>query len=172
MACVNKNTGKPLSAYTTEKEAKESAKYSKKEYKLDLYPYKCENCGKYHLAPKSSKIDVQKNACSCTDSNGKPKALYKTKKDAEKQLKNSEAEQSVKLYIFKCPEKKGFHLTHHAPEEYKDIPSGKKSAQTAKSANSTKSAKSESAKAPEKPMPKSKLKTEAKTKTKSKTTKK
>lgn len=126
MACINKNTGKPLSAYDTEKEAKESAKYSKKEFKLDLYPYKCEKCGKFHLAPKASKISVQKNACSCTDTNGKPKALYATKKDAEKQLTNSEKEQHVKLYIFKCPEKKGFHLTHHAPEEYKDIPAAKK----------------------------------------------
>lgn len=125
-ACISKNTGKPLSAYETEKEAKESAKYSKKEFKLDLYPYKCENCGKYHLAPKASKISVKQDACSCTDTNGKPKALYATKKDAEKQQKNSEKEQKVKLYIYKCPDKKGFHLTHHAPEEYKDIPAEKK----------------------------------------------
>lgn len=128
MACINKNTGKPLSAYETEKEAKESAKYSKKEFKLDLYPYKCENCGKFHLAPKASKINVQQNACSCTDTNGKPKALYATKKDAEKQRVKSEEEQKVKLYIFKCPEKKGYHLTHHAPEEYKDVPKTKKTA--------------------------------------------
>lgn len=127
-ACISKNTGKPLSAYETEKEAKESAKYSKKEFKLDLYPYLCENCGKYHLAPKASKISVKQNACSCTDSNGKPKALYATKKDAEKQLANSEKEQKVKLYIFKCPEGKGFHLTHHAPEEYKNVTESKKTA--------------------------------------------
>ncbi len=131
-ACISKNTGKPLSAYETEKEAKESAKYSKKEFKLDLYPYKCENCGKYHLAPKASKISVKQDACSCTDTNGKPKALYATKKDAEKQQKNSEKEQKVKLYIYKCPDKKGFHLTHHAPEEYKDIPAEKKTTVTKK----------------------------------------
>lgn len=121
-SCISKATGKPLSAYETEKEAKESAKYSKKEFKLNLYPYKCENCGKYHLAPKASKITVKQNACSCTDTNGKPKALYGSKKDAEKQQINSEKEQKVKLYIYKCPEKRGYHLTHHAPEEYKDIP--------------------------------------------------
>lgn len=121
-SCISKATGKPLSAYETEKEAKESAKYSKKEFKLNLYPYKCENCGKYHLAPKASKITVKQNACSCTDTNGKPKALYGSKKDAEKQQINSEKEQKVKLYVYKCPEKRGYHLTHHAPEEYKDIP--------------------------------------------------
>lgn len=125
-ACKSKTTGKVLSAYESEKEAKESAKYSKKEFKLDLYPYKCESCGKWHLAPKASKIDVKQNACSCTDTNGKPKALYGSKKDAEKQRVKSEAEQKVKLYIFKCPETKGYHLTHHAPEEYKDIPAAAK----------------------------------------------
>ena len=124
--CISKATGKPLSAYDTEKEAKESAKYSKKEFKLSLYPYKCENCGKYHLAPKASKITVKQNACSCTDTNGKPKALYGSKKDAEKQRINSEKEQKVKLYIYKCPDKKGYHLTHHAPEEYKDVPKATK----------------------------------------------
>lgn len=134
--CVSKATGKPLSAYETEKEAKESAKHSKKEFKLDLYPYKCENCGKYHLAPKESKIKVEQNACSCRDTNGKPKALYATKKDAEKQQANSEKEQKVKLYIYKCPDKKGFHLTHHSPDEYKDIPKEKKS--TAKKTTTTK----------------------------------
>lgn len=122
MACISNSTKKALSAYETEKEAKESAKYSKKNFNLDLYPYKCEKCGKYHLAPKASKISVQQNACSCTDTNGKPKALYATKKDAEKQQKNSEVEQKVKLYIYKCPDKKGYHLTHHSPDEYKDIP--------------------------------------------------
>ncbi|MCQ2600584.1 MAG: hypothetical protein MJ184_04410 [Treponema sp.] len=148
MACINKNTGKPLSAYDTEKEAKESAKYSKKEFKLDLYPYKCEKCGKYHLAPKASKIDVQKNACSCTDTNGKPKALYATKKDAEKQRVKSESEQKVKLYIFKCPEKKGFHLTHHAPEEYKDIPAAKKTTEKKTATKKTTTAKKTTVKKP------------------------
>lgn len=128
MACISNSTKKALSAYETEKEAKESAKYSKKNFNLDLYPYKCEKCGKYHLSPKASKISVQQNACSCTDTNGKPKALYATKKDAEKQQKNSEVEQKVKLYIYKCPDKKGYHLTHHSPDEYKDIPAAAKTA--------------------------------------------
>lgn len=135
--CISKSTGKELAAYETEKEAKESAAYSKKNFKLDLYPYKCETCGKFHLAPKDSKIDVKHNACSCTDSNGKPKALYGSKKDAEKQREKSEKEQNVKLYIFKCPETKGYHLTHHAPEEYKDIPKGKKSSEKKSSPKKT-----------------------------------
>lgn len=112
MACVNKSTGKPLSVYETKKEADESAKYSKKNFKIDLYAYKCENCGKYHLAPKDSKISVKHDACSCLDSNGKPKALYGSKKDAEKQMEKSSVEQHIKLRVYKCPDGKGYHLTH------------------------------------------------------------
>lgn len=112
MACINKSTGKALSVYDTKKEADESAKYSKKNFGTDLYSYKCEKCGKYHLAPKDSKISVKHDACSCRDSNGKPKALYGSKKDAEKQMKKSEVEQHIKLRIYKCPDGKGYHLTH------------------------------------------------------------
>lgn len=112
--CISKATGKELKAYSTKKEAEESARYSKKKYNMDLYPYVCDKCGKYHLAPKSSKINVKHNACSCRDSNGNPKALYGSKKDAQKQLEKSQKEQHVKLRIYKCPEKHGYHLTHTA----------------------------------------------------------
>lgn len=115
MACINKSTGKPLSAYETLKEAEESAQYTKKTYKTDLYPYKCESCGKYHLAPKASKIDVKHDACTCRDSNGNPKALYGSKKDAEKQCEKSSKEQNIKLRVYKCPDGKGYHLTHTLP---------------------------------------------------------
>lgn len=112
--CVSKATGKPLAAYQTKKEAKESAKYTKKAHKLKLYVYKCERCGFFHLAPKDSKIKVKHNACSCRDSKGQPKALYVRKKDALKQLEKSQVEQHIKLRIYKCPEKlfTGWHLTH------------------------------------------------------------
>lgn len=112
--CVSKATGKPLSAYETKKEAKASAKYTKKNHKLKLYVYKCEKCGQFHLAPKDSKIKVKHNACSCRDSNGQPKALYARKKDAIKQMKKSQIEQNIKLRVYKCPEKffGGWHLTH------------------------------------------------------------
>lgn len=110
--CVSKTTGKELSVYKTKKEAIESAKYTKKAHNLDLYPYECEKCGNWHLAPKSSKIKVKKNACPCTDSNGNPKALYGSKKDAEKQRKKSEVEQHINLRVYKCPHKSGYHLTH------------------------------------------------------------
>lgn len=143
MACINKSTGKPLSVYETKKEADESAKYTKKTYGTDLYAYKCETCGKYHLAPKESKIDVKHDACSCRDSNGKPKALYGTKKDAEKQMVKSAEEQHIKLRVYKCPDGKGYHLTHTLALE--DRPIEEQKAVAAKKA-AEKAAKKEAAK--------------------------
>lgn len=152
MACVNKSTGKPLSVYEAKKEADESAKYSKKNFKIDLYAYKCENCGKYHLAPKDSKISVKHDACSCLDSNGKPKALYGSKKDAEKQMEKSSVEQHIKLRVYKCPDGKGYHLTHtlaledRSEAEQAAVAAKKKAEKTAKKAASKPAEKKPAAK--------------------------
>lgn len=110
--CTSKKTGQPVAQFKTKTEALKSAEYTKKNYKTDLIPYKCEKCGFYHLAPKDSVLNVKQNACSCRDSNGKPKALYLTKADAEKQRKKSQKEQNIKLRVYKCEDGKGFHLTH------------------------------------------------------------
>lgn len=98
--------------YFSEEDAKSSALYEWTARGSDLYPYKCEKCGYWHLAPLSSKLNVQRNACSCLDSNGRHKALYLTIEDAEKQRMKSEAEQHISLKIYSCSEGKGFHLTH------------------------------------------------------------
>lgn len=79
---------------------------------VESIPYQCEKCGYWHLAPTSSKLNVQRNACSCLDSNRRHKALYLTREDAEKQRMKSEAEQHISLKIYSCNEGKGFHLTH------------------------------------------------------------
>lgn len=110
--CFSKKTGQPLTVYFSEEDAKSSALYERTARGSDLYPYKCEKCGYWHLAPLSSKLNVQRNACSCLDSNGRHKALYLTREDAEKQRMKSEAEQHISLKIYNCSEGKGFHLTH------------------------------------------------------------
>lgn len=110
--CFSKKTGQHLTVYFSEEDAKSSALYERTARGSDLYPYKCEKCGYWHLAPLSSKLNVQRNACSCLDSNGRHKALYLTREDAEKQRMKSEAEQHISLKIYSCSEGKGFHLTH------------------------------------------------------------
>ena len=110
--CFSKRTGLPLTVYTTEAQAEASALYEKTMRGSMLYPYLCDKCGYYHLAPIESKLNVKRNACSCLDSQGRHKALYLTREDAEKQRTKSEKEQHIVLKIYSCNEGKGFHLTH------------------------------------------------------------
>lgn len=107
--CFGKISGQPLKQFNTLADAQEAANSITIN---ETYPYQCSKCGYYHLAPKSSKINVVRNACSCRDSQNRPKCLYLTKEDAEKQLIKSQNENHVKLRIYECSEHKGFHLTH------------------------------------------------------------
>lgn len=106
--CFGKKNGEPLTEYYSIYEAENATK----DCSQRMYAYECQKCGKYHLAPENSKINVKHNACSCMDSSHKPKALYETQADAEKQRKKSFEEHHIKLRIYECPEHKGFHLTH------------------------------------------------------------
>ena len=107
--CFNKKTGTPLKQYNSYDDAENSAS---RITDIQLYPYKCERCSFYHLAPLESKINVSKNGCSCKDRNNKQKYLYLTEEDAEKQRLKSQIENHVLLKVYKCKEGKGFHLTH------------------------------------------------------------
>lgn len=110
--CFSKKTGEALSVYNNEIDALAGAKKTMQYGGPKLYPYLCERCHHYHLAPEDSKINVKHNACSCTDSNGNPKALYLTEADAEKQRIKSQSEQNVCLKIYPCNDGLGYHLTH------------------------------------------------------------
>jgi len=111
--CIGKKTGKPVTCYVTKEEAEESAAYIAKKVnpRLKLTAYKCSKCGYYHLSPADRKIES--TTCNrCTDSNGKPKQLYKTKADALKRAQFRKEETGIKLYVYACPYNHGFHLTH------------------------------------------------------------
>ena len=56
--CFSKKTRQPLTVYFSEADAKSSALYERTARGSDLYPYKCEKCGYWHLAPLSSKLNV------------------------------------------------------------------------------------------------------------------
>ena len=104
------STGNPLSVYSTISEAQESANYQYSQSGKELSPYKCQKCGKFHLKPTEFYCKKINGGCDCTDHNGKQKALYETRKDAEKMV-NIRANSGVKLYVYQCPKGTGFHLT-------------------------------------------------------------
>lgn len=110
--CFSKS-GKPLSVFMTEAEAQRSADHERSERGMNLYPYRCERCGYWHLAPEESRVAFKEDACSCTDSQGKSKRLYATREDAEKARITSEKTRIVRLEVYPCPEGGGWHLTHH-----------------------------------------------------------
>ena len=110
--CFSKS-GKPLSVFMTEREAQGSADYERGQDR-SFYPYQCERCGRWHLAPEESRVEFRENACSCTDSLGNGKRLYATREDAEKALETSKEARGDSLRVYECPEGGGWHLTHSA----------------------------------------------------------
>lgn len=112
--CFSKTNNTPLSVYDTEAEAQRSADYQHQNG-YSLYPYRCERCGCWHLAPTASRINVLHNACYCEDSLGRHKDLYLSRDDAEKAKRKRESKGAGQLYIYECPDGGGFHLTHKEP---------------------------------------------------------
>lgn len=107
--CIGKATGEPVKEYRTEQDAWAAVNLIKDK---KMYPYKCNKCGFYHLAPVETKLNVVKKGCSCCGYDGRSKNLYLTESDAEKQRKRCESERHVVLRIYRCEEGKGWHLTH------------------------------------------------------------
>lgn len=110
--CFSKS-GNPRSVFMTEAEAQRSADHERNERGINLYPYQCERCGLWHLAPEESRVVFKEYACSCTDTLGKSKRLYATQEDAEKARISSEEARKTKLTVYPCPEGGGWHLTSH-----------------------------------------------------------
>ena len=106
MSCLKKD-GTPLSVYSSQAEAADSARYQKAENRIDLYPYQCDRCGLWHLSP----VNGRPNQCGCTDSKGDTKYLYPTREAAQQQAER-EASKGCSLRVYACPEGKGYHLTH------------------------------------------------------------
>ena len=102
-------TGKPLTEYSSQADAKEGAIHAKKAHGLDLAPYRCDTCGKWHLSPKSRQTP-SRTCVSCTDSSGNRKELYETEAAARKRAQILRREQGVALKVYHCPYNKGYHL--------------------------------------------------------------
>ena len=108
--CKSSKTGRPLTEYETEHEARQSAKYLNKQYNTKFIAYPCDKCGKWHLSPKNRHTPNSK-CYLCAGSNGSAKALYETENSAQKRAKIIQKEQGVKLNVYRCPYNDGWHLT-------------------------------------------------------------
>ncbi len=108
--CFARRTGKPLQTYDNESEAAYQADYSRGVFKTELHPYRCDGCGKWHLAPASS--HTPSVTCTwCNGRDGRAKKLYPSEEVALRRAAIIEERSFVGLRAYVCPHDHGWHLT-------------------------------------------------------------
>lgn len=108
--CIGKTSGKPLTEYASEREAREGAEHVLSKYGRNLVPYQCDTCGSWHLAPESRQTPSTKCPV-CTGANGKAKDSYRNEKEAQRRADILCQEQGAELRIYVCEHGHGWHLT-------------------------------------------------------------
>jgi len=107
--CFKKDRN-PRSVYSSVIEAKRSAIYEKNVRGVELVPYKCDVCGDYHLSLKDH-VTPSKTCPYCVDGAGEHKELYETREAAIRRATIICKRDGVKLNVYPCPYKQGYHLT-------------------------------------------------------------
>ncbi|KAL7576668.1 hypothetical protein ACA910_005597 [Epithemia clementina (nom. ined.)] len=116
--CLGKTSGKPLTEYDSLEEATAGAEAANERFQMDLVPYECDECGKYHLSPQSRDTPSYSSAhgCNCRDSQGQPKDAYPSRADALNRAQIIQEERNVggvHINVYECPvDANVFHLTH------------------------------------------------------------
>jgi len=108
--CVGSKSGKPLTEYDSEGEAKEGAEHVRQRYGTKMVPYRCDTCGKWHLSLESRQTPSTKCPV-CTGADGKPKDAYRTEADARRRAAILRQEQGRDLRVYPCEHGHGWHLT-------------------------------------------------------------
>ncbi|WP_020674487.1 hypothetical protein [Geopsychrobacter electrodiphilus] len=107
--CINKQTGKKRVSYSNLMHAEDAAIELSLSYGEQV-PYKCEQCGNFHLSPKSN--HTPSVTCKyCADSKGNSKELYLSKDGAKNRAKIIMRQKGIHLEIYECPHQSGWHLT-------------------------------------------------------------
>lgn len=107
--CFSKK-GDPLSEYYALEDANRNAAFVSNETGIEMIAYLCTVCNKYHIKPAEYYFNKCEHGCSCTDHNGRSKALYLTRNEAER-MSLLRGRAGIKLNIYECPTHKGYHLT-------------------------------------------------------------
>lgn len=107
--CVS-HSGTPVTEYTSKLEASDSAEYVLSAHGTCLFPYHCDRCRKWHLAPEDRQTPSSE-CVFCTDRSGKFKQLYQTKSGVFQRAKIIKQEVGRVLQIYPCPHSNGYHLT-------------------------------------------------------------
>ncbi len=109
--CNAQKSGRPLTEYDTKTEAKAAARHANQTYGgNNLIPYKCGQCGFWHLAPADRQTPSE--TCPiCRGADGMLKESYTTERDALRRAGILRKENGVKLKVYECEHGNGWHLT-------------------------------------------------------------
>ncbi len=108
--CIGKTSGKPLTEYSSQREAQEGADHARSKYGRKLNTYECDTCDQWHLAPESRQTPSRKCPL-CTGADGKPKDSYRSRAEAQRRADILRKEQGAELRIYACEYNHGWHLT-------------------------------------------------------------
>lgn len=103
-------TGKFLSEYEIEADAWSAAEYEGKLRNIDLVPYLCSKCSRWHLSPKN-RITPSRKCSYCSGRDRKPKESYRSKADAARRAEIIHQETGQSLKMYECKRGEGWHLT-------------------------------------------------------------
>lgn len=108
--CRGSKTGKPLTEYDSEYDAKEGADFARQTYRRDLIPYRCDDCNYWHLTPRERQ--TPSSPCShCVGKDGKLKESYRNRDEAQRRANILRHEQGTSLSVYACEYGNGWHLT-------------------------------------------------------------
>lgn len=116
--CVGTTSGKPLTEYDDETEAREGAEHAKGRFGRDLVPYACDTCGKWHLSPANRQTPSSK-CPMCRGANGQAKESYRNEAEALRRASILRGEQGADLRVYPCEHGHGWHLTRAASQRSK-----------------------------------------------------
>lgn len=100
LTCTSRRTGQPVTEYATEAEAADAAAYVARRFGEELVPYECDTCGLWHLSPASRQ--TPNRTSTCTGRDGRPKAAYDTRDDAERRAEILSEERGISLRVYDC----------------------------------------------------------------------
>jgi len=105
-----KKDGQPRSVYSSKVEATRAAIHEKEVHGVELVPYRCDDCGEYHLSPQD-RFTPSRTCPHCVDRKGKHKELYESRDAARRRATIIYKTRGVKLGVYHCEYKLGYHLT-------------------------------------------------------------
>lgn len=101
--CVG-HSGRPRRAYPDLSSAEEGARHALLSYGNQMVPYRCNQCGSWHLCP----IDRYTPGHYCYACS---KQAYNSEQAAERRARILEQERGTRLRVYECPYGEGWHLT-------------------------------------------------------------